>query len=81
MNPEISGSAGIRKGGREYEEGGVERLKELHFYRPLSELGPTASSRRSDFEDRSAPVGAVCRQFDQTTTTHAGLGQLGDATG
>ncbi|NJM48087.1 MAG: helix-turn-helix domain-containing protein [Alkalinema sp. RU_4_3] len=34
---------------REYKEGGIEGLKELHFYRPSSELMPHAESIESHF--------------------------------
>ena len=51
---------------REYEEGGVERLKELHFYRPLSELAEHHKSleRREEEKDGHYPCGSIWIMLD-----------------
>ena len=46
---------------REYEEGGIDRLKEIHFHRPQSELADHRESLENYFEDHP-PAGHPIQQ-------------------
>ncbi len=62
---------------REYEEGGVERLKELHFYRPLSELAEHRQSLESYFgEHPPATVNEAAAKIAQLTGIRRGPTQV-----
>lgn len=62
---------------REYEEGGVERLKELHFYRPLSELAEHHQSLETYFEEHPpATVSEAAAKIEQLTGIRRGPTQM-----
>jgi len=62
---------------REYEEGGVERLKSLHFYRPLSELAKHRQSLETYFEEHPpATVNEAVAKIKQLTGIRRGPTQV-----
>ena len=62
---------------REYEEGGIDRLKEIHFYRPQSELADHRESLESYFEEHPpATVNEAAAKIKELTGIRRGPTQV-----
>jgi len=62
---------------REYEEGGIERLKKVCFYRPQSELVEYHQSLESYFEEHPpATVNEAAAKIEELTGIRRGLTQV-----
>lgn len=67
----------LRQYFREYEEGGVERLKTLHFHRPQSELAEHRESLEAYFEEHPpATVNEGAAKIEELTGIRRGLTQV-----
>lgn len=62
---------------REYEEGGIERLKTVRFYRPQSELVEYHQSLEAYFEEHPpATVNEAAAKIEELTGIRRGLTQV-----
>lgn len=62
---------------REYEEGGIERLKKVRFYRPQSELAEYHQSLEAYFEEHPpATVNEAAAKIEELTGIRRGLTQV-----
>jgi transposase len=53
---------------REYQQGGIERLKSIHFYRPVSELSPHRATLEEYFREHPpANVKEAMAKIEQRT--------------